>query len=300
MPLKILWTPRGITLDAIGQKRLVSISDGDTPNIRMNVRMLSIDTPESRATGAIRNVDELNEWFAKTADWIESGDSPVSEPLATFLVPRLRRDGASTEHLNQGKEAKLAFEALPEQRLKRPTGSTRPLFVRVADEPFDRYGRLLAYVAPNYSKQERAELSRRERATFNFSMVELGWAATFIIFPSIPGELDLPMFREAGMEAVEQGKGAWADDLALTGYEFRSSERLAALCKKVKEGKKLAPGEWTGWISRYCCDMTTGGLFAPQEYVKVEPYNRIFIWRDDVRRAVGALNLTPQGALSGA
>jgi len=36
-----------------------------------------------------------------------------------------------------------------------------------ADEPFDQYGRLRAYMAPYYSRQELATLSPQERATFN-------------------------------------------------------------------------------------------------------------------------------------
>ena len=36
MTVKVFWQPQSFNLDQIGQKRLVDISDGDTPNIRMN------------------------------------------------------------------------------------------------------------------------------------------------------------------------------------------------------------------------------------------------------------------------
>lgn len=299
MPLKIFWTPDGITLDSIRDKRLVDISDGDTPNIRMNVRMLSIDTPEKRPTGKIRNKNELQAMFQEVATWIETGDSPVNANLAAHLVPRLKRSDAVANHLAQGAQATAAHEGLVETKLRRPTGSVRPLFVRVADQRFDQYGRLLAYVAPSYSAKERRTMTRRERATFNFLMIENGWAAPFILFPSIPGEKDLPMVQEAGHDAVTQGKGAWADDKLLTGYEFRSCERLAALKKKLNGRSTLNRGEWFGWIHRYCADMSTGTLYAPQDYCLVAPQNRIFIWQDDVRRAVAELNLTPSDALIG-
>jgi endonuclease YncB( thermonuclease family) len=297
MALKTFWTPNGITLDTIRQKRLVDISDGDTPNIRMSVRMLSIDTPEKKPTGRIRNKDELQDMFGEVADWMETGDSPVNQPLATHLLPRLRRPDSVAAHLEQGAEATLAHEGLIDTRLRRATGSVRPLFVRVADQRFDSYGRLLAYVAPSYTANERRSMSRKERATFNFLMIENGWAAPFVLFPSIPGERDLPMMQEAAKEAVTAGKGAWADDRMLTGYEFRMCERLAGLRKKLNSGLKPRSGDWTGWVSRYCFDMSTLDLFAPQDYCLVEPYNRIFIWRDDVRRAVAELNLTPSDAL---
>jgi len=192
MPLKIFWTPDGITLDSIRDKRLVDISDGDTPNIRMNVRMLSIDTPEKRPTGTVRNKDELQAMFQEVATWIETGDSPVNANLAIHLIPRLKRN-----------------------------------------------------------------------------------------------------------DAVSQGKCAWADDRMLTGYEFRSCERLAALKKKLNGRSTLKRGEWFGWIHRYCADMSTATLYAPLDYCLVPPENRLFIWEKDVRRAVAELNLTPSVALVG-
>lgn len=300
MPLKIFWTPVGITLDTIREKRLVDITDGDTPNIRMNVRMLSIDTPEKNPTGEIRNRDELQALFQDTAAWIDGGESPVREALAGFLSPRLARPDAVAAHLAQGAEATAFHEALAAEKLRRPSGSMRPLFVRVADERFDQYGRLLAYVAPSYTAEERRRMSRRERATFNLELVAAGWAASFPIFPSVPGEDDLPMLQAEAKAAAEGKRGAWADPLALAGYEFRMAERLAALRKAVRAGRRVQAESWFGWIERYCCDIETALLYGPQDYVKVAPWNRLFIWPRDVRRAVAELNLTPAGEIAGA
>lgn len=293
MTLKIYWQPDGINLDQIGSKRLVDISDGDTPNIRMNVRMLSIDTPEKAATGSIRKLTELDDEFALLADWLASGNAPINEALAAHYIPRLRRDKAASAHVQQGKQATEAFDKLKDERLKRPTGSTRPLFVRIADQPFDGYGRLLAYVAPSYNADERRTMARADRATFNHLMAASGWAAPFILYPSIPGEWDLDFFRKGAKAAFEQGKGAWADPLVLTGYEFRGLERLAAIHRKVRAGRKLSGRELHSWIYRYCLDMTTAELLAPQDYIKVAPFDRVFVWRDDVREAVSHLNLIP-------
>ena len=300
MALKVFWTPAGITLDTIREKRLVDISDGDTPNIRMNVRMLSIDTPEKAPTGDIRNRAELQDLFQDTAGWIASGEAPVRAALAAHLAPRLAREDAVAAHLAQGAEATAAHEALVEEKLRRPSGTYRPLFVRVADERFDQYGRLLAYVAPSYTAEERRAMTLRERATFNLLMVARGWAASFPIFPSVPGEDDLPLLQAEAKEAAEGGLGAWADPLMLTGYEFRMCERLAALRKAVRAGRRVDAATWTGWVERYCCDIETAEIRAPQDYVRVAPWNRLFIWPADVRRAVAELNLTPAGDLAGA
>ncbi|HMN92742.1 MAG TPA: thermonuclease family protein [Hydrogenophaga sp.] len=300
MSVKVFWRPESFNLDQIGAKRLVDISDGDTPNIRMNVRMLSIDTPET-STMQLKKA-EMAHHFIALADWIDSGKSPVAQVLAGHLLPRIKRaDGQDPfeVHMAQGKQATQAFEALTQARLKRLSGTNRPMFVRIADQPFDGYGRLLAYVAPEYTAAERQGMSRRDRATFNLDMVALGWAATFVIYPSIPNEIDLPMLQGEAQKAVQQGLGTWADPWCLTGYEYRMCTKLIKLMLKVKAGAKLGLGERTGWVDRYCVDISTARLYGPQDYVKVEPWNRLFIWPKDVRKAVADLNLEPAGSIAG-
>jgi hypothetical protein len=241
--------------------------------------------------------------FTALASWIESDKSPVNDVLAAHQLPGIKRaDGQDPfeVHIAQGKQALQAFEVLTQTRLKRPSGTNRSMFVRIADQPFDSYGRLLAYVAPEYSATERQELSRRDRATFNFDMVSAGWAATFVIYPSIPNELDLPMLQKEARAAVEQGRGAWADQWCLTGYEYRMCTKLIKLTVKVRSGAKLSSGEWTGWIDRYCADISNAHLYGPQDYVLVKPWNRLFLWAADVRKAVADLNLEPAGSISGA
>lgn len=61
-PVQILWTPAGENLPSLGARALVDVTDSDTPNIRMPVRMLSIDTPEvtaGSACGALRVDDRF-------------------------------------------------------------------------------------------------------------------------------------------------------------------------------------------------------------------------------------------------
>ena len=181
MTLKVLWTPDGINLDQIGTKTLTDISDGDTPKIDMSIRMLSIDTPEKRPTARGLSKDEMRTLTPQVKTWIESGDSPVGEVLAAHLLPLLDRTDVADAHWAQGVEATEVHEEITQTRLTRPDGTKRALFVRVADERFDRYGRLLAYTAPSFSAEERRTMTRRERATFNFDMIENGWAASFIL-----------------------------------------------------------------------------------------------------------------------
>jgi len=44
-PVEILWTPAGQNLPSLGSKALLDVPAGATPNIRMPVRMLPVDTP---------------------------------------------------------------------------------------------------------------------------------------------------------------------------------------------------------------------------------------------------------------
>ena len=43
--VQILWSPAGANMPSLGARALVDVTDGDTPNVRMPIRMLSVDTP---------------------------------------------------------------------------------------------------------------------------------------------------------------------------------------------------------------------------------------------------------------
>jgi endonuclease YncB( thermonuclease family) len=49
-----------------------------------------------------------------------------------------------------------------------------------------------------------------DRRTFNLDMVALGWAATFIIYPSIPRSSDLNLLLQEAEAAWQEQLGAWA------------------------------------------------------------------------------------------
>ena len=290
---QILWTPAGVNLPSLGSRSLVDISDGDTPNIRMPIRMLSIDTPEVTAKSPA-GAAAVDARFNQLAEWIRSGLAPVSAGFREHILPRLESAAAGTLQFDQGKKASGFHKEIVELRLTRPgSGRKRNVFLRSSESPFDKYGRLLAYVAPYYSGKERRGLSRRERATFNLDMVAGGWAAPFLIFPNLPGELDLPLFLEAAVEAREEGKGQYQDDLSLPGYEYRMCEKLYRITKKIADGEELSYTDRIKWRSRYCADMRDRRLFGPESYFHIpEPY-RLWIWPDDVQQAIGMLNLIP-------
>lgn len=291
--VNVFWDPTGFELDVLGNKRFLSTSDGDTPAVSMTIRLLSVDTPEIHYPGRARP-SKMDEPLEELADWMQQGHAPIRSDLANHLRPKLATGEAGTLQETQGEKAKEVFEELLTDKLTRANSNRkRQVFLRTADQPFDKYGRLLAYMAPNYTPEERNRMSPSERATFNLLLIDSGWGASFIIFPSLPKQSDLILLRNAAKDALLGRKGAWADDNSLTGYEFRMCVRLHKITKKLVSGKKLSSSERYAWISRYCFDLTNREIFYPQDYHWIKPYNRIFIWAEDVNDAVSRINLIP-------
>ena len=301
-PIQILWEPAGLTMPSLGDQPFDDLRDGDTPTIKMPIRMLSVDTPE-KVSDKLETVSKVDKQFLQLSEWMHDRpkEVPISRRLAEVLGPKLATGRAATLQRSQGLEAS-AFQAaniakrLIEKVLRnaRPRKEPRDIFIRAAESPFDNYGRLLAYIAPNYTPAERAGMTRWQRRTFNLDLVAEGWAAPFIIFPSIPGELDLPLFLEKAEEAVEKKKGIWSDPNTLLGYEYRMMEKLSDLAQKIfVKGEKVIGADLFGWRSRYCADMRTRVLHGPEDYFDVPPVYRLWVWPEDVQRAIGALNLTP-------
>jgi hypothetical protein len=50
-----------------------------------------------------------------------------------------------------------------------------------------------------------------QRRTFNFDLVEAGWAAMFLIYPSLPQHDDLHLLLGAAQAAWDGRRGAWAE-----------------------------------------------------------------------------------------
>ena len=288
----IFWDPKGFQLDSIGRKSYLRATDGDTPYVSVPIRMLSIDTPEVHYPGN-QSPSKQDDRLKQLADWIEDGEAPINKDLGEFILPKIVTGAAGTLQKNQGEEASDHFKEMIDQDLTKPRGTKRKVFLHASEEHFDAYGRLLAYMSPQYSSKELATMPREKRSTFNLKMVESGWAAPFLIYPSIPRHSDLVRFQSGGRAAYQGKRGAWQDPLMLTGYEFRMCVKLYKVTKKLLNGAKMSSARRYGWISRYCADMTTKKVYYPQDYFKVDPYNRIFIWSKDVGEAVGMMNLSP-------
>jgi endonuclease YncB( thermonuclease family) len=288
--VRIFWDPQGFEFDSLGNKEYLRTTDGDTPYISVSIRMLSIDAPEVHYPGSA-HPSRQDDALAQLGAWLKEGKAPVDDGLAEYLYPRLTMVRAGTLQEHQGEQATAMFQQMLEHMLTKPGGGRRRLFVSTADLPFDQYGRLLAYIAPYYDKAERETLNEWERATFNLLMIKAGWAAPFPIYPSIPKHRDLVMLHDAAKEAFTSKRGIWAESQVLLGYEFRMVVKLYEVTRKLVAGETLSSAQRESWVERYCADMTTHEIFYPQDYYRVAPYDRLFIWPADVNEAVGRLNL---------
>jgi endonuclease YncB( thermonuclease family) len=266
--------------------RLISFSDGDTPNILQALRMVSVDTPEKRHYAGRPEVAQpkLDTCRQRLLD----GFYPqIPAKLRDYLVDRL--DGAAAvRHIAAGEEASLEFEKLLRDRLARPDGSQRQVATIPTGEVIDRYGRMLAYIAPWFSGTRSDPLPPKNdaaRRTFNLDMVAAGWGASFLVFPSLPQNDDLNLLYEEAKAAWTGKKGAWKTHgrKLLLGYEYR-------LCIKLGTAKTAAKG-MTEAFQRICVDLRGPHSVGLLGWHAVPPPHRMWVWTADQDKASAALGI---------
>lgn len=70
-------------------------------------------------------------------------------------------------------------------------------------------------------------------------------------------------------------------------------EKLYGITKKIVNGDDLSFPERLKWRSRYCADMRDRKLYTPENYFHIPEGYRIWIWPQDVQKAISMLNLIP-------
>lgn len=269
--------------------RLFNVSDGDTPKILQSVRMVSVDTPEKahyagRAEVAQPKLDRCRQ---RLADGFYPG---IPIKFRDYLIRKLD-DGAAARHIAAGEQATLEFERMLADRLTRPSGTQRPVATIPTGEVIDRYGRMLAYLAPWFTGGTGDPLPPKDdpaRRTFNLDMIAAGWGAPFMVFPSLPQDDDLNLLYEESQAAWAERRGAWKvhGRKLLLGYEYRLAIKLGTATSKAK-GMEAA-------FQRVCIDLRTQrsvGLFG---WHNVPPPHRMWVWTSDAATASAALGIQVQ------
>jgi endonuclease YncB( thermonuclease family) len=203
-------TPEGL---AYGDKpHWLPAADGQAPTVGIPVRLLGVDAPEARYGGASRdNPGKLDgalaSFLAKAGDGLDAG-------LKAHLEKRLV-NGASTRQVAAGEAAWRHFEEMVKRRLDRGTSKSgkplapRSLFCMASKAPFDRHGRLHAYVNASYDRKEREAIPPARRPTFNLEMLQAGQAVSLLVYPNLPGAADLELVQAAVRTegVLEGGRG---------------------------------------------------------------------------------------------
>jgi endonuclease YncB( thermonuclease family) len=267
-------------------KRLLRISDGDTPVVEQSIRMVSCDTPEKANYAGKSEIAQPK--LDRCRQRLKNGFYDViPEPLRNYFLTKLTADAAN-KHISAANEATNVLNNLLEERLTKPNGSKRRLATIPTGELIDGYGRLLAYVAPWYENDDSDPLPPRDdprRETFNLNMIENGWAAFFPIYPSLPGNRDFNRAILAAETAWSEKRGAWSaygEDILLA-YEYRACIKLAE-AKDSSEGIEKA-------FQRVCVDLRSLKIVGLYGFYNIPPCYRMWVWEDDLEEATENLNL---------
>jgi endonuclease YncB( thermonuclease family) len=267
--------------------RLYHISDGDTPTILQPVRMVSIDTPEKahyagKPETAQPKLDRCRQLL------LDGAYPEIPDGLRRYLLDRLDPDAAA-RHIAAGEQATSEFDLLLQERLTRPDGSQRPVATIPTGEVIDRYGRMLAYLAPWYTGTRSDPLPRLKadprRRTFNLDMVAAGWATSFLVYPSLPDNEDLNLLLDEARTAWSKRRGAWKAHgrTLLLGYEYRLA---------IKLGTISSPADaMNAAFQRVCVDLRTLRPLGLYGWWATPPPERLWIWTTDTDQAAYDLGI---------
>jgi len=269
--------------------RLSRAVDGDTVDIVQPVRMVSIDTPEKAAYAGPPQVAQgkLDRCRQRLLDGTYE---MLPEPLRQYLIARITPDAAE-RHIAASMRAAEEFAKMRRARLEPvPEGQQPKIGVFVTGDVLDENGRLLAYIAP-WLKAPLPHRDDPRRKTFNLEMVETGWAASFLIYPSLPTDDDFNRALFAAEQAWTQKRGAWNEfgsDLLL-GYEYRACIKLGAADDPNHPIPPVA--RINEAFRRTCVDIRSHTILGRYGYHEIDPPYRLWIWSEDLHEACDVLRL---------
>ncbi|WP_408007676.1 thermonuclease family protein [Pseudalkalibacillus sp. A8] len=180
-------------LDHTHQQELHVTSDADVSKFRTQ-----LETPS------------YSRQFSSSVKKVVDGDTIHLETpvLGTTKVRFVSIDTPETNYQGDS-QGYYAEEATRQLQNLLPEGED--VSIRVGDEAFDQYGRLLAIV-------------RKDEQNINMEMIRIGMAVPYFIYPNLD---NLEEYGDAVVRAKEAGKGIWNPDRPIDElpYEFRFNKR---------------------------------------------------------------------------
>lgn len=246
--------------------------------------MVSVDTPEKAGFAGKPSTAQAK--LDACRQRLQDGVFPeLPDELRVHLLDRLGPDAAE-RHISAALRASQYFDVVLAERLTRDDGRQRKLAVLPTGELVDRYGRLLAYLAPWYAGGDSDPVPPKNdprRRTFNLDMIDSGWGVLFLLYPSLPADdTDYRLAVTAADAAWTERRGMWAEfgEGLLLPYEYRACIRL---------GTPNPADAVDSAFSRTCYDLRTGTNLGPYGYPAAPPSARLWVWRDQQDQAQPAV-----------
>jgi hypothetical protein len=178
-----------------------SVKDGDTIGIAFDgsqsIRFLGIDTPEKSFKAPFRldrNGDPVfvdiglhaAAWDAYLKDAITPGGQhnvPLGQPLRQRLARRIKPGVAANHALLAAAASKALFDHVSKDVTDLANGQLDAfgIFGAMAHEPFDGYGRILAFLRP----EQRDVPPAQRRIEYNTRQLAVGAALPYFIWPNV-------------------------------------------------------------------------------------------------------------------
>ncbi len=283
-----------------------SVKDGDTLAMKSEIRLVGIDTPETKFS--LKETAKFDNLIILSNPKIKSFLRRVSPALRDYLKPKIENNDGNvgTNQLKCGKQATAAFTSIVTKIMHH---NATNLILMTSVEVTDRYGRLIGYVNRKKAKKTGEVLaeSLSFEKSFNLRMLETGYAFMYLIYPNLVVEkeeesrnisitdaaasaaesripdIEKPLIKaivKNFKKAVSSGKGlfplkdASKSDVFLDPFEFRYLARIFDAWSSNSKGP-----------DRLCADMVSGKLYPADKYFEVPKENRLFFDKKDKKIA---------------
>jgi endonuclease YncB( thermonuclease family) len=166
-----------------------SVKDGDTLAMRSEIRLVGIDTPETKFS--LKETKEFDNLITLSNPKIKEFLRNISTNLRDYLKPKIENhDGTiGTNQFKCGKQATKMFTSIVFDTMQR---NATNLLIMTSLEVTDRYGRLIGYVNRKKTKRSGEILAESQafEKSFNLKMLSTGYAFMYLIYPNLVVEKD--------------------------------------------------------------------------------------------------------------
>ena len=273
-----------------------AVKDGDTLAMRSEIRLVGIDTPETKFS--LKETRKFDNLISLSNQKIMTFLKNTSPSLRDYLKPKIENNDGNigTNQFEYGKQATQEFSSIVKKIM---THNATNLILMTSIEVTDRYGRLIGYV--NRKKTEKTGEVLKETLkfenSFNIRMLETGYAFMYLLYPNLVIEkkdkenisttlttlgldiddktpdIEKPIIKtivKTFKKSISSGKGLFPTKksaepkVVLDPFEFRYLGRI------------FDPTASSKGPDRFCADMVSGKLYPPDRYYEVPKENRLF------------------------